>query len=160
MKKMLFTLLTVVMVLSTLAVPAFAEPPATVSGYFDYTFEVQEVREADGNQFLYATEDEDWQGDFVGTGDATFTVGIFSSGFWNVWLRSTFTGTVLGDKEGTMVLQLVGKKPAGEDWYGQWVIISGTGDLANARGRGTWGGPGFGAEGPDITYSGQIHFEP
>jgi hypothetical protein len=148
------------MVLSTLAVPAFAEPPATVSGFFDYTYEVQDVQEANGNQFLYATEDEVWQGDFVGEGDAEFRVGIFSSGFWNVWLRTTFTGTVTGDKEGTMVLQLVGKKPAGEDWYGEWVIISGTGDLSNARGRGTWGGPGFGAEGPDIWYSGQVHFEP
>jgi hypothetical protein len=160
MKKMLLTLLTAIMLLSALSVPALAKPSTAVSGTFDYTFDVEEVREANGNQFLYATEDEDWLGDFVGTGDATFTVGIFSAGFWNVHLRSEFTGTVLGDKEGTMIIQLVGKKPANEDWYGQWVIISGTGDLANARGEGTWGGPGFGAEGPDIWYSGEVHFEP
>ena len=61
---------------------------------------------------------------------------MFSSGFWNVWLRSDFTGKVL-DKEGTMVIQLVGKKPAGGDWYGHWVILSGTGDLAKVRGQGT-----------------------
>ena len=160
MKKMLVVLLTAFMALPLLAVPAFAEPPTAVEGTFDYTFEVLEVREANGNQFLYATEDEDRVGDFIGPGDAEFTVGIFSSGFWNVWLRSEFTGTVLGDKEGTMVMQLVGKKPADGDWYGQWVILSGTGDLSNARGNGTWGGPGFGAAGPDIWYSGQIHFEP
>jgi len=70
-------------------------------------------------------------------------------------------GTVLGSDLGTLTILLTGKQDApDQDWYGQWVIISGTGDLANARGRGTWGGPGFGAEGPDIWYSGQVHFEP
>ena len=160
MTKKAFAVLTLVMVLLMVSTTVLAQPPTAVEGYFDYTFDVLDVREANGNQFLYATESEDWQGDFVGVGDAEFTVGIFSSGFWNVWLRSEFTGTVLGDKEGTMVMQLVGKKPADGEWYGQWVILSGTGDLSKARGNGTWGGPGFGAEGPDIWYSGQIHFEP
>ena len=162
MKKMLVSLLTVFMALSILPTHALAEPPAPVSGTFDYTFEVDEsrTRVADGNTFLYATEAETWEGDLSGTGDAEFTVGIFSSGFWNVWLRSEFTGTVLGNREGTMVMQLVGKKPADGDWYGQWVILGGTGELSDARGNGTWGGPGFGAPGPDIWYSGQIHFKP
>jgi hypothetical protein len=160
MKKALLTLATVMMLLSTLAVPALAEPPTAVAGFFDYTFDPPVVlREADGNVFIHAAEHEEWQGSFVGTGEAEFTVGMFSSGFRNVWLRSTFTGTV-GDKEGTMVLQLVGKRPAGEEWYGQWVIISGTGDLSKARGQGTWGGPGSGADEADIWYSGQIHFAP
>jgi len=76
----------------------------------------------------------------------------------NVWLRSDFEGTVMG-KEGTLVIQLVGWRYLPEDWYGQWLIISGTGELANLRGQGIWWGPGFGAEGPDIFYSGQIHFD-
>ena len=158
MKKMLLTLLTVFMVLSTLSMPAHAGPPDTVSGTFDYTFEVTDIREADGNTFLYATEDEVWEGTFEGTSEAVFRVEMFSSGFWNVWLRSDFTGKVL-DKEGTMVIQLVGKKPAGGDWYGHWVILSGTGDLAKVRGQGTWWGPGFGSS-PAIYYSGKMHFEP
>jgi hypothetical protein len=164
MKKMLFTLLTVVMVLTTLAVPAFAEPPTTVSGTFDYTFELlEDPRQANGNVFLHAQEWETWEGSFSGDSIAEFWVTQFREGNMNVWLRSEFTGTVLGVGAGDgdkMVIQLVGKKPAGEDWYGQWVIVGGEGDLAQVRGRGTWGGPGFGAVGPDIWYSGQIHFEP
>ncbi len=87
-----------------------------------------------------------------------FTVGMFKD-FWTVQLRCEFTGTV-NDREGTLVLQLIGKKPADSDWAGTWVILSGTGDLANAHGGGTWGGPGFGAEGPDCWYEGDVHFDP
>jgi hypothetical protein len=161
MKKMLLTLLAAIMVLSALSVPAFAKPSTPVSGTFDYTFELlEDPRQANGNVFLHAQEWETWEGSFSGDSIAEFWVTQFREGNMNVWLRSEFTGTVLGDKEGTMIIQLVGKKPVNDDWYGQWVIISGTGDLANARGGGTWGGPGFGATGPDIWYSGQVHFEP
>jgi len=162
MRKMLSAtlLLCMVALLSTLSTPVYATPPITASGTVDYTFEVTGMREADGNTFLYAIEWENWTGAFEGKAEAVFRVGMFSSaGFWNVWLRSTFDGTVNG-KSGTAVIQLVGKKPEGEDWYGQWVILSGTDELADLRGRGTWGGPGFGAVGPDLWYEGKIHFKP
>jgi hypothetical protein len=160
MKKTLLVLLVVFVILSTLSIPAYAKRPIDVSGTLDYTFEILNMREANGNTFLYATEHEDWAGDFTGEGDSVFRVGMFSSGFWNVWLRCEFTGTVLGDKEGTLVIQMVGKKPSDGDWYGQWVILSGAGDLANAHGQGTWWGPGFGDYSPMIRYSGQVHFGP
>ena len=161
MRKMLSAaLLMCIVALLTLLIPAgYATKPQDVEGTVDYTFEIIEelTRVADGNTFIYAIEWEDWAGDFEGTGEAVFRVGMFSSaGFWNVWLRTTFTGTVNGES-GTLVIQLVGKKPEGEDWYGQWVILSGTGELADLRGRGTWGGPGFGAVGPDLWYEGKIH---
>ena len=160
MKKRIVILVAVMAVLSLVAGPVHAMPPIPAEGTFDYTFEVLDERWADGNHFLYAMEWENWVGDFEGTAEAVFRVEMFSSGFWNVWLRSTFTGTVQ-DKSGTLVIQLVGKKPAAdEDWYGRWVILSGTDELANLRGQGTWGGPGFNAPGPDIWYSGKIHFEP
>ena len=158
MKTKLLALLALLLVLSMLSVPAHAGPPTPVSGTFDYTFDVLDMWEANGNTFMYAVEEEVWEGDFEGTALAEFRVVQFSSGFWNVWLRSEFTGTVLGlggTEEDTLVIQLVGKKPDGGDWYGQWVIISGTGELANAHGRGTWWGPGFGNS-PAIYYSGQI----
>ena len=159
MRKMSLTLLAVLTIslLPTLSTPAHAGPPIPVSGTFDYTSEVTDTREADGNTFISATEHEVWVGDFEGTGEAEFRVGRFSSGFLNVWLRSNFTGTVLGSEEGTMVIQLVGKKvPADGDWYGQWVILSGTGPLAKVRGQGTWWGPG-GRYSPAIYYEGRIH---
>jgi len=178
MRKMLLTPLIVCMValLSMLSIPVHAITPIPVEGYFDYYYAITDVRVSEeGNTFLYATEWETWKGDFEGTAVAVFRVGIFleePAVFWNVWLRSTLTGTVDG-KSGTLVIELVGKKPLGEDWYGQWMIISGTGDLANLHGRGTWWGPGFedangngvpdsgdipGAR-PDIWYSSEIHFD-
>ena len=110
-------------------------------GSFNYYFSITNMREADGNAFLYATEHECWTGGFSGTGDATFRVERFSSGFFDVWLRTVFTGTVL-DKSGTMVIQLVGKKES-EVWKGEWVIVSGTGGLVDLVGQGTWGGTGI-----------------
>lgn len=144
--------------LPTLSISAVrAGSPTAVEGFFDYVPHRIDVKEADGNTFIYATEDEVWSGGFEGTSKAVFRAEIFSSGFWDVWLRSSFTGKVL-DKSGTMVIQLVGKRESGI-WHGQWVILSGTGDLANLRGEGTWWGPGFPAPSPEISYSGQIHFQ-
>jgi hypothetical protein len=165
MRKTLLVLLVVFVILSTLSIPAYAKPSIDVSGSLDYTFEILNMREANGNTFLYATEHEHWAGDFIGEGDSVFRVGMFASGFWNVWLRCEFTGTALGDKEGTLVIQMVGKKPLDGDWYGQWVILSGTGDLANAHGQGTWWGPGYRSdekdpEDPDIFYLGRVHLAP
>jgi hypothetical protein len=163
MRKMLLAPLMVCMValLSMLLLPVYAALPTPAEGYFDYTYIITGTRAADGNLFIYATEDEVWVGDLAGTSQAAFRVEIFTEGFWNVWLRSTFTGTVQG-KSGTLVIQLVGKRTMWDAerfwWYGQWVIISGTGELENLRGQGNWWGPGFGAMGPDIFYSGQIHF--
>lgn len=132
--------------LSMLLMPVCAAPPALAEGYFDYTYEITGTRVADGNLFIYATEDEVWVGDLAGTSQAAFRVEIFTEGFWNVWLRSTFTGTV-GGKSGTLVIQLVGLRTWWDEqrfwWFGQWVILSGTEDLANLHGQGTWWGPGF-----------------
>jgi len=162
MRKMLLTPLIVCMValLSVLSMPVHAMKPQYVEGTFDYTFEIMDQKWADGHWFFTATEYETWQGDFDGTAVSFFRVVWFNfpEGPLNVWLRSDFEGTVMGRK-GTLVIQLVGWRYLPEDWSGQWVIISGTGELANLHGQGTWGGPGFGAPGPDIWYSGKIHFD-
>jgi hypothetical protein len=165
MKKLLLTLFMVCAILPAASAAAYAKPPTTVSGELDYWLDdTISMREANGNSFLYATEHEEWRGDFVGVGHSEFRVGMFASGFWNVWLRCEFSGTVHG-KEGTLEIQMVGKKPLDGDWYGQWVIRAGTGDLANVHGRGTWSGPGYRSDekvpgDPDCYYSGQIHFDP
>lgn len=122
------------------------------------------MRESGPNIFMDAVEHEVWRGDMAGAGNSEFTVGMFAAGFWNVWLRCEFEGVVDG-KEGTLLVQLVGKKPLGQDWSGQWVILGGAGELANAHGGGIWWGPGYRSDekvrgDPDCYYSGQIHFEP
>ena len=71
----------------------------------------------------------------------------------------TFTGTVLG-YAGTLVMRLEsrGTLPATTPYttMGTWVIISGTGELANLHGQGTWWNLGLG----QFEYEGQIHFDP
>ena len=164
MRKVFFKALTICMVallslLSTSAV--YAAKPRAVSGTFDYTFAITSERWAGDHYIFEATEWETWEGDFEGTAVSFFRVMWFkyqSGGPMNVWLRSEFEGTVMG-KQGTLVIQLVGWRYLPDDWYGEWVIIRGTDDLANLHGRGYWGGPGFDAPGPDIWYSGQIHFD-
>jgi hypothetical protein len=168
MRKMLLTPLIVSMVALLLTMSmstVHATKPIPVSGTFDYTFEIQDNRYANDHWIFEAEEYETWVGDFEGPAVSFFRVVYFNFvedptlGPLNVWLRSDFEGTVMG-KEGTLVIQLVGWRYLPGDWYGQWVIISGTGELANLHGQGTWGGPGFGDPGPDIWYSGQIHFSP
>jgi hypothetical protein len=160
MKKVMLTLLLVCMVLPMASLPAYAEPPTPVSGDVEYWPVVGPPRFAGGNTFLEGTDYEKWQGDFVGVAETEFRVTVFTSGFANGWIRGVFTGTVLGNEEGTLELLLVGKMPPGGEWYGQWVILGGTGGLANAHGQGTWGGPGIGSDPASFWYSGQVHFDP
>ena len=81
---------------------------------------------------------------------------------WSFKAIVSFEGYV-DDKYGTLKMSVVGTRPDGlADWQGKSVILSGTGELANLRGQGTWWGPG--APAPevwgDIYYAGNYHFEP
>ncbi len=75
-----------------------------------------------------------------------------------------FTGTVLG-VSGGFVMRLeakgYGNQVRGAAYYdleGTWVIISGTGGLANLHGQGTWWHTRTGFTG--LEYEGQVHFDP
>jgi hypothetical protein len=137
---------------------------AYVSGTFDYTyaFLIDPIM-TDGKTFVFAEECETWTGDLAGGGHAFFIVLVYpDSGLKEVVLLSVHTTEVDG-KEGTVVVRLIGKKPADGDLFGSWVILSGTGELENLRGQGIWRGPGYEGEEipgerPDIYYSGHIRF--
>jgi len=162
MKKMLLTLLTVFMVLSTLSMPMHAGPPTTAEGLWQYKPTVLAVRVADGNTFLTTKEEGKWAGTFEGTSTEDGKVVIHSSGSWSFRGTVSFDGEVNG-KSGKLEMHVVGSKPdAVTDWEGKWVILSGTDGLATLRGQGTWWGPGAPAPGEwgDIYYSGNIHFKP
>jgi len=156
MRKMLSAvlLMCIVTLLSTLSTAVHATPPTTASGEWTYTPTPIDIRYADGNTFIHGEEVSTWTGTFLGASYDVFTV-IRHEKIWNVEGLIDFTGTVNG-KSGTLVILFVGKltPPPGE-WSGEWVILSGTGDLENLRGQGTWWGPP-----KDVDYSGKMHFDP
>ncbi len=82
---------------------------------------------------------------------------------YHQWIR-VLTGTVLG-VSGTITLRLEGAAygnlfggPTYYDLTGTWVIVSGTGGLADLHGEGTFLHTRTGFSG--ITYEGGVHFDP
>ena len=160
-KKLSALIICVVAVLTTLLIPVVrATPPEPVSGEWTYIPSIISERWANGNLFREGEEDSEWTGDFFGESYDTFTVILHDADpmpptFVNVIGVINFVGSV-GDKEGTLVIKFIGKKTGDPlEWYGTWVILSGSGELENLRGRGTWWGPSM-----DLDYAGKIHFEP
>ncbi len=147
--------------LTALSGAALAQEPIPVSGSFDYTPEVFSRIPSGGSAFVDASEDEVWTGDIEGTAVAPFRMVVTPDGAFDAWLVAEFEGTVLGEYEGTMrVLSRYQRPAASAHWTGEWIILSGTGELENVHGHGTAWGPGFNRDdpeaGPDIFYSGEV----
>jgi hypothetical protein len=148
-----------------LSLPVYAQEPVPVSGSFNYTPEIFTQVSAGNSQFFDASEDEVWTGDIKGTAVSPFRMVITPDGVWDAWLYTKFEGTVLGKYKGTMVLVSRYKRLAPDaHWAGEWIILSGTGDLEHVQGHGTAWGPGFNAKdpeaGPDIFFSGEVVLQP
>ena len=168
MRKMLSAalLMCIVAVLALSTSAVHATKPMDVEGHFDYISYLVSAREADGNLFVKTEEDVWWYGDIDGITlkeESKCRVVMHSTGDW--WYTGLYkvTDATVDSKEGSFVIHAVGKKPEGEDWFGHWVIISGTDELADLRGRGAWGGPGFDPSIPTVPgyiwYEGKIHFD-
>jgi uncharacterized surface protein with fasciclin (FAS1) repeats len=57
---------------------------------------------------------------------------------------SSFVEVAVDGKEGGLEMDSIGDRPdPSSDWWGEWVITNGTGDLEGLRGNGTFWGPGF-----------------
>lgn len=154
--KSLITFL-IVLLLVTLAVPAHAGPPENASGLWVYEPTVVDIKEAGGNTFFYTTEVGIWTGTFEGDSTEVGVVVWHSAGFNSYKGTVSFVGSVDG-KSGTLTMLAVGKKPdrqPGTEWEGTWVILGGTGDLANLHGQGVWWGASR-----NINYTGNVHFDP
>jgi hypothetical protein len=177
MRKMLSAtlLMCIVALLSVLFTPTvLATKPTYVSGSLAYDPTIVGSKLADGNLHLETTEEGVWSGGLVGESwDEPCRVVIHKVVFdaegnpesWNFrryTAISTFETATVGSKSGGLVMRLHGKDSGpGTDWLGKWVILSGTGELANLHGQGTWWGPGFPPGIPEETifYEGRIHFE-
>jgi hypothetical protein len=158
MKKRSLTLIAVLMVvlLLTLSVPAYAGQPETAGGDWFYSSTVLDEKQAGCNTFLTTFETAQWTGTFQGNSTESGQVVRYYDGHRSYNAIVTFDDEILYGKQGGLVLSVVGKRPyAGADWDGKWVILSGTGDLANLHGQGDWFGPGGG----HVEYAGQYHFE-
>jgi hypothetical protein len=162
-RKMLLTTLIVCItaLLFVLLLPAvYATPPTAVSGFWPVHIPITwvDTRLADGNMFLLeATTVDEWTGDIAGEGSSLQTVAFHSSGFtYAEGILTLDDCTVEGiSYTGTLVIRWSGKGTAEGQWTGQWVILSGTGDLEHLHGQGTWGGIY-----PTYPIAGKIHFDP
>ena len=162
MKRATLMVLSLVMVLSVLSISASASPPTTAGGLWQYQPFILEARTAGCNMFLHTFENGLWTGTFEGTSTEDGKVVVHCSGAWSFNAIVSFEGEVDG-KVGTLTMSVGGSAPDEfTDWQGRWVILSGTGELANLRGQGTWWGPGAPDVGlwGDIYYGGKVHFEP
>jgi hypothetical protein len=174
MKKKLFVLLAVIMVLSIVSMPAFATPPDnTVEGRWCYGYiEEGEHKIAGSNEFFDLDSTDGWTGTFNGLGSSDGRVRVHPSGYTLLKSDVTLHAVTVDDKTGTLEMRINGWLPAGgaySDYEGLWVITSGTGELAGLHGQGTWGGVEFGNpvctdidDGfiASVPYSGSIHLDP
>ena len=156
-------LLAVMAVMFVGVIPATAGPKTEASGDWTYIPAITDVKVAGPNVFLFGTDVGTWTGTFTGTSEEEFVIVCHpKAGFAFYKGEMTFDGTVedeAGLHDGTMVIKTRGKQvtdtcdPSPAIWNGRWVIIGGTGGLADVHGHGTfWGGS------TDLDYEGQVHF--
>jgi hypothetical protein len=164
-RKILLTVLALTAVL--LATPyvgmAYAKPSTTVSGTIMVVgFELLEETPSgkSDNAIRRVLMTVEWTGDIEGS--ATYEA-IMMLHNWvppmggpetmvNIHEKVTFPTVTVLDKSGSLTLEAnIGS--AGE---AHWTILSGTGELVNLNGHGTWAPIGDMLEG----YAGQVHFDP
>jgi hypothetical protein len=155
-------LVTAVLPLSVLSVPvlgihsAFASTPAVETGAFSYTsLTITSSRMADGNFFFTGIFTGPFTGALTGPVTQTITEVDHPTGRSNFSGMITCTCTVAGTA-GTLIMRYEGTGTGPWVFGGQFVIISGTGGLAQLHGSGT-----FQSTVPlSGTYSISLHFDP
>jgi hypothetical protein len=147
------------------AAPAVASPPQEAAGEWTYVPDLAGLtfRPAGNATFIHGSEDSTFTGTFEGTSYDEFVVRCIQKGPETVLntgkLMIEFTGEVDG-RVGGLTIMALGKQdsttcgPSGAIWYGTWVILGGSGELANLHGHGTWTGPSLA-----LDYAGEIHFD-
>ena len=159
MKKKLFVLMIVIMALLTS--PALAGSHSEAGGDWSYIVTDVDEKVAGLNTFMKTYDEGIWTGTFDGESTEIGMVVVHPSGKTSFNGTLTFDGEVDG-KTGKFTMSVVGQCCDEQGWKGQWVILSGTDELAKLRGQGTW--YGWGAGGPfvwgTVEYEGTYHFEP
>ena len=135
---------------AVLAAPVGASSFMSATGTFVDVITSTQVRTADGNVILSQTITQTLTGTVSGIAKQESTTVVHASGAANFFGTETCTCTVAG-KSGSLVLGFSGTGAPDGSFEGQFVILSGTGGLANLNGRGTIQSPN--------TYTGVIHFD-
>ncbi len=161
MKKKLFVLLAVIMVLSIVSCSSPTDSPegeVEADGVWCYmpVFErlkpiAFEPYEGDpGKQFVQIPYVSEWTGTFTGPSmDYGLLVAhILDPNAPSVPMTfieaASFADVEVDGKVGGLEMNAIGDRPdPTSDWRGTWVITSGTGELENLRGHGTFWGPGW-----------------
>jgi len=112
------------------------------------------VRNVGSNTIMTGTETQTYTGTFCGTGQVSFELLMHSSGTFDAILMATFTGSVDGKSGIVKILYIAHAEGFGLHVTGYWVILRGTGALANIHGQGTFEG----LAGISQTYTGQIKY--
>jgi len=154
-------LIVVLMILAILASSASlvsATPSTSVEGTFKATPipSTMIVREAGPNLFIYREANGLWTGGISGTTYGYQNIIVHKEGKMNFHITGFFESATVMGKTGSLNVLLVGNSDP-EGTQGTWRIISGTGDLWNLKGQGSWW------KVPTDTvfsYSGQVHFDP
>ena len=161
MKKFVKTVcfLLTLIALSTLVLApatAHASRPTEVSGTYTVgPIIILDVRQADGNLIMKQVEYGVLYGVVAGPYTFERTVIVHSNGEATVHGTMTVAPATVLDRSGTFTMQVNAKVSAGII-QGRWVTLSGTVELANYHGQGTFAG----TAGVAGTYAGQIHFDP
>jgi len=112
----------------------------------------------EGYTFILGNETGEWTGTFEGTDHAVFFAEKNPSGtiVYLPYGVIFFEGEVNG-KSGTLRINFGPAVKKGDPmlWSGPWEILSGTGELENLRGQGTW----WETEPTHIIYEGWIRFK-
>ena len=155
----LLTLISLAVLILTPAT-AYGSPPTEFSGTFTSgpVIPLGPPQQADGNLIVKQIEYGNLAGDVVGPFTFERTVIVHSNGKVNMHGVMTVEPVSIFDIDisGSTYTQIMNARIVAGTIQGQWTILSGTGDLANVHGQGTFtGSPRVGG-----TYSGKIHFDP
>jgi hypothetical protein len=172
MKKSLFVLLSVIMLLSILTIPAFAtQPDDSVEGVWCYALTKADYYKFPGGNIFQDLDDNGfWIGTFFGESVDDGRLIIHPSGYIIFKSSVTFESVEVNGKTGGLEMVVNGWIPVGAPYsesVGTWVITKSIGGLKGLHGLGTWHGVpepaselGCGDAYPfGVPYEGSIHFE-
>ncbi len=155
MKKKLLFVLSLIMILAIASISALAASPSGRSqadgvwcylptGVLPVTLPGGDYQGDPNKQFFSAAYISEWSGVFVGT-STDYGLAVAHDGIPVLFVgTASFTNVQIDGRVGDLEMDAIGDRPDPfADWWGKWVITSGTGDLENLNGHGYFWGPGW-----------------